>query len=126
MRLSTAIREGAKLKPQAFGANYRDGGTCAWGAALNYEGVMDAQGHVDIFRHSSFLDDSSRNKDCPECGKSVVETDLITIAHLNDHHRWSRQRIADWVEQIENEEAAKNKSQEINNVEHRQEVPVAA
>lgn len=35
---------------------------------------------------------------CPECGEG---TDLITvIIELNDTHGWSRERIADWVDEL--------------------------
>jgi hypothetical protein len=27
--------------------------------------------------------------------------ELILIFHLNDHHHWTREQIADWVETIE-------------------------
>jgi hypothetical protein len=35
-------------------------------------------------------------------GKSCYPRDLhSTIMHLNDRHKWSRERIADWVESLE-------------------------
>lgn len=42
---------------------------------------------------------------CPEC--TDVRSDAAdTIVHLNDHHRWTRNQIADWVETVEPAEEA--------------------
>jgi hypothetical protein len=40
---------------------------------------------------------------CPVCSKEDALTISRMIPHLNDHHRWTRERIADWVETIERE-----------------------
>jgi hypothetical protein len=37
---------------------------------------------------------------CPRCGREE-EKPFHIIIHLNDHHRWSREAIADWVEVLE-------------------------
>jgi hypothetical protein len=38
---------------------------------------------------------------CP-CGCIQEELPLgLMIMHLNDRHRWTRERIADWVETVE-------------------------
>lgn len=36
---------------------------------------------------------------CPACRVHGVQMDHI-IAHLNDHHKWSIERIADWLEEL--------------------------
>lgn len=95
MRLSEAIRLGAMLKPQAFGI-YDDGvGTCALGAAAMAMGRF----YPDIVFSQEFQVLIDRKR-CHECGY-VAHTGGATVAHLNDHHRWTRERIADWIEGLE-------------------------
>jgi hypothetical protein len=93
MKLSEAIRLGALLHPQLFGAFNlieRETGhilrTCAIGAA-------SAAGY-DTTR----LGNSSVTQ-CPACQLRGGVAGII--AHLNDDHRWTRERIADWVEMCE-------------------------
>jgi hypothetical protein len=96
MRLSEAIRLGAMLKPQYFGDFYGpEQTTCALGAA------GDAIGTVFIDQEDVAAEwpwtqgDFVRcpgELECGECGNV-----LNTIPHLNDDHRWTRERIADWV-----------------------------
>lgn len=116
MRLSEAIRLGAMLKPQAFGTWYDGEGTCATGAALEAMGFLDTNllsafpsrdeeekvfsayaASVAFREHNAIL----KNKKCAclECG-SVAFVGAM-IVHLNNKHRWTRERIADWVETIE-------------------------
>ena len=115
--LSQAIRLGCVLSTgQAFGV-LSDGKrrTCAWGSAYQAIGVIDSAGEIDeekckvipqmwdvVAAHSPVV--------CPVNGCDKVPAALMsavnagtTITHLNDVHRWSRERIADWVESIERE-----------------------
>lgn len=102
MKLSEAIRLGAMLHPQCFGSmnRWRDGGdlpsavgddeviaTCALGAA-------EAAGYPDTFSVSS------SDMVCPECPQWTNGLEQV-VAHLNDRHRWTRERIADWVATVE-------------------------
>ena len=107
MKLSDAIRLGAMLKPQAFG-DYTDGrGTCAWGAANEAIGVAaDDDGDLT----GPWLALCCADVSCPSCGGRYGSIDpggdgcprvATLIAHLNDHHRWTREQIADWVATIE-------------------------
>lgn len=112
MKLSEAIRAGAKMRPQAFGVS-RDhkGGTCAFGAA--WDGVTEFYARAPS-RLSEMLDNGevlySTEAPCPARGCPGVEgphyqdPELATsvMMHLNDYHRWSREAIAEWVETIEN------------------------
>lgn len=109
MKLSDAIREGAKLRPQCFSQTYfHEGCSCALGAAL--EAVGFSYGDMGRIR-STVLGDlfpillSHRDEhglyDCPIAGCPYKQSPFSVIAHLNDHHRWTREQIADWVEQIE-------------------------
>jgi hypothetical protein len=98
--LAQAIRRGIDRRPdQAFGEYYHGhGASCALGAA--YEGLyrlpFEVQGIVakDLWRYYECLDFVIRR--CPDdCHKQLPLGALIV--HLNDDHRWSRERIADWV-----------------------------
>lgn len=106
MRLSDAIWLGAMLRPQGFKAFWRDGKSCAMGAA------MDAIGRIgrgtEATRTWPWLD--AAKVQCPKCGaiynRRWVDGQRLggyvyVIAHLNDHHRWTRERIADWVATVE-------------------------
>jgi hypothetical protein len=46
---------------------------------------------------------------CPICARVAVPTlPRYVIGHLNDFHNWSREAIADWIEQFEPAEATEN------------------
>lgn len=103
MKLSEAIRLGAMLKPQGFGIySKRLGTACALDAASL------AVSHGDEWMASRSLD-SFHNADvplCPVCGNYASGKLLGTIVHFNDTHRWTRERIADWVATIEAQQEA--------------------
>lgn len=99
LKLSEAIRLGAMLKPQSFGSMRSCEAvpslgdvlglriiekTCAMGAA--YEAG---------YRSAPYLGVST----CPACVH--VGPVPYLVMHLNDSHRWTRERIADWVESVE-------------------------
>lgn len=95
MQLSEAIFLGSKLSKQAFGVLCdHDGGTCAYGAALK------AIGGKGIAREWPWIADVTHTMPCPECGE-VESVGAIPSTHLNDMHRWTRERIADWVATVE-------------------------
>jgi Zn finger protein HypA/HybF involved in hydrogenase expression len=104
VRLSEAIRLGSMLHQQAFGALRIlrfDGktATCVLGAA---EDAVGQRWSLQWPVHPSY------EAKCPDCvAKHIhVRADRemkVTPAHLNDVHHWTRERIADWVEQIEND-----------------------
>lgn len=100
LRLSEAIRLGSTMKPQGFFGFHPNGGTqsCALGAAGDAIGIT----LVTIAPLPKEWCDLNRIHPLPPCpvdGCSGVRiTFLGTIAHLNDDHRWTRERIADWVE----------------------------
>lgn len=93
LRLSEAIRLGSMLHKQGFGSLYTYSGdqvtTCALGAA-------GAAGY-DIARTMHAREDALA---CDVCGFVTDYLDTA-IAHLNDAHKWTREKIADWVETIE-------------------------
>lgn len=95
---SEAIRLGCLTTVQGFGfvwgtdedgtprTGKHNGQACVMGAAILGGFTPDAfwRGH---------------SLPCPACDRRPC-ADLGTPAHLNDDHRWPRERIADWLEGI--------------------------
>jgi hypothetical protein len=97
LRLSEAIRLGAMLRPQTFRTLLTDDGACALGAALLAVGARQdeaVRSAVDRWPWACIV-----SADCPQCGRS--HTVFRVITHLNDRHRWTRERIARWIAGIE-------------------------
>src|SRR4051812_277136 len=99
MRLSEAIRLGSMLGPQAFNkasvtrrqyfglVGPKVTAYCAVGAAIVAAGYFQRE-WAEVSRIIAA---------CPGCGK-IGNGVYGTIMHLNDRHRWTRERIADFVE----------------------------
>jgi hypothetical protein len=110
MKLSEAIRLGALLRHQAFGSYFSNEGSCALGAAAEAIGctVRLKEHAVALTLRSSFpLYDSPVAIICPDCQNSYESCVSEIVAHFNDEHYWTRERIADWVEtreQLETQE----------------------
>ena len=115
MKLSEAIRLGAMLRPQGFGAVfYSDGGvmkSCALGAAGEAVGVMRGE----LYRSPADQEWAELQKFFPillsipqwPCEHKGFWAGVSSaIGHLNDTHRWTREQIADWVEGIECQQEA--------------------
>ncbi len=103
LRFSEAIRLGAMLRPQSFdclfdSVNER---SCAIGAAIEaVSGKFLYLSDSAVYRMWPFL---AGYGNCPVCRRSGPV--LTRIICLNDGHKWTRERIADWVETIEPKEA---------------------
>jgi hypothetical protein len=124
MKLSEAIRLGAMLRPQAFGGFFgfehvvpkgkcarmlaRLGlremdlalSSCALGAAIESVGgdaSICSRAHGLLDRFEILWGGRIR---CPACIAHRVNA-FSLIYHLNDEHRWTRERIASWVATIE-------------------------
>ena len=84
LKLSEAIRIGAKMKPQAFSRFQDNLSSCALGAAFDALGGYDTVGSewVDYFLKEF----------------SVSLKLLRDVILLNDTHHKSREQIADWLE----------------------------
>lgn len=91
MKLSQAIRIGARLRPQCRRYFFADGGSCAWGAA--YEAVTGRITGHDFPR--VFIEDIV--KFFPQFAESRMAELRSIIADMNDHGE-SREQIADWLE----------------------------
>lgn len=103
MRLSEAIKLGAMLRPQCFGKMFFDDGSCANGAALEACGEVDG---TNMYRLFPIV--ATRAPRCPACSEYDPRCRDIChlIAHLNDEHEWTRERIADFVESLEQAQAS--------------------
>lgn len=92
MKLSEAISLGSTLNPQAFGKVIdARGGRCAWGAAFEAMGLMAPDQEWSW---------TTRVVKCPNCYTVLLPVHSVII-HLNDHHRWTRQQIGEWIATIE-------------------------
>jgi len=91
--MSEAIREGAKLGPQAFGTWRIDNRTCVMGAASEAVFGPHLENGVSLVDLWPYIGKNSAR--CPEC----KDEDYLScvMVHLNDEHRWTREQIADWL-----------------------------
>lgn len=112
MKLSEAIRLGSMMKPQGFWeyAYQAEFGapatTCALGAAFDAIGELDYVMESDEeWDYAKFPVLAVQVSCCPQCGTHCAETVDSVVPHLNDSHEWTRERIADWVESIEQQQA---------------------
>lgn len=99
MNLWTAIRLGAMLRPQGRLAYFHDGRSCAWGAACEAVGAtfVNAAGNLCADIPATMRWEFLPHPQCPECSDGIISM-FHLVAHLNDTHRWSRERIADHIE----------------------------
>lgn len=118
MKLSLAIRLGAMLRPQ--GKNNEamiwwvgERPTCALGAAMHALNLKNES----VIRQDAWITNSiyplivaryewidTLKVQCPACTDS--RRVIATIYSLNDTHRWTRERIADWVATVEPQDTA--------------------
>lgn len=104
LKLSDAIRLGAMLKPQIQDNFWRDGGTCALGAALDACGELKGDSDLELhLRVRALWPLVSVRVESPT-DSGVVRPLLYQIADLNDVDGWTREQIADWVESIERQQ----------------------
>lgn len=96
MRFSEAIRLGSALAPQWFSGPYGPNGEmCAVAGALKSAGQGDAAEAWPWSYHEF--------SQCLECGQKGIKV-YIAACHLNDLHKWDRDRIADWMATVEPKE----------------------
>jgi len=110
MKLSTAIRLGAMLKPQAYDGSATDA-TCALRAACEALGIKDERRPTGTLNYTALRAAYpllwSTEHGCPACVANADGADVLDrVYHLNDWHRWTRERIADWIATIEPQEPA--------------------
>jgi hypothetical protein len=115
MRLSDAIREGAKMGPQKRGQLYgADGASCAWGAAFMAIGEQDYTVDSGDWDHIIKRHGWAFVYQTVELPTNDRPDRLISqIAWLNDYCGWTREQIADWIEQYEPKVEAVVEEQEL-------------
>ncbi len=85
------------ITPQTFRALFKGEGACALGAALLAVGVSPEEARSAVRKRWPWV--FAVSVDCPSCGRSRPVCQVIV--HLNDDHRWARQKIGAWVAGIE-------------------------
>jgi hypothetical protein len=105
MKYSEAILLGSMVTEQAFGESGIGIRACANRAARIAVGASSITGvsnsGPDIT--TLFPIAATEGIECPQCGKSSHDISPCTedlcglVAHLNDRHRWTRERIADFI-----------------------------
>lgn len=121
MKLSEAIKLGSMLHPQGTGAYASEEHTflmgqqvstgirtCAYGAALiavgnSVEVCLSKSIEIQVDAPDEWDTVTERILVCPADGCGKVDRGDNLIFHLNDDHEWTREQIADWVEQKEAE-----------------------
>jgi len=99
--LAVAMRRGCLMRVnQTFGQfQYGEHGACALGAAAVAEGLSVSEGTTLITQTDKLrgrFPVLSNLLEMPRNRWSVMEA----IIHLNDSRRWSRERIADWLDAL--------------------------
>jgi hypothetical protein len=105
MKLSEAIRLGATMRPQTTD-QWSTEGSCAISAAMEAVGISRVpisiyDGKMGIPYNEIADRWPLKMNTCPECGNNHGDQQwphLSVIYHLNDVHKWTRERIADFVE----------------------------
>lgn len=110
MKLSDAILLGSTMKAQGFWALFEDDRTCAMGAAYDAIGILDdvleSRNYTErmavVAPHFPLIASSNQNYECPSKGCELARISVGGLAaHLNDLHKWTRERIAAWVATVE-------------------------
>lgn len=103
LKLSEAIRIGARIRPQCAGAPFVDGRSCAWGAAAEgmghpYISTIWSLGAIEYALQRCQVD--KREATRTFLGPTGVAGSLIDhVWRLNDSG-WTRESIADWLQSI--------------------------
>lgn len=111
MKLWEAILRGSKNSYQTFGLFFdRASGSCALGAAWRGYGKFQAVSLPEMERVFPIL--RMRSEAPCDCNLICIVYLENSIIHLNDHHMWSREAIAEWVKVQEDELERINKEKQ--------------
>ena len=113
MTLADAIRLGAMTSEQVYGGVMEEGqGRCALSAAADACGIHPTCGNNPLGHKVGITPYVQLERLFPVLGRKVMvpwggeqhpaQTVEVIITTLNDTYGWTRERIADWVESIEN------------------------
>jgi hypothetical protein len=113
LTLSESIRLGAMLSEQGFdGQMTPDGPRCALAAACDALGIAAYHDGVEFMVPLTALEERypalhdqmvASPRYPPRVAHKRFRLGYVIAFHLNDDLRWSRERIADWVERLESE-----------------------
>lgn len=107
MKLSEAIRRGARMRGESQVHTYWNGNSDTWGAALEGAGLVDwdtwTLGIFAEWRAGRMWPILRQIVKCPVCDKRA-SVDRMVGLHLHEGHYWGRLAIADWVATIESDE----------------------
>lgn len=92
LKLSEAIRIGAKIRPQCTGKFYANGGSCAIGAALEAIGM---KGEVEKYRRENGPTDPYHIFDKAFPYASALD---LEIGMKSDNG--TREKVADWLQSL--------------------------
>lgn len=100
MKLSEAIRAGAKLRPQGLGGFFvydNDGNLCSCALGAAYEAVFHHVARRSETDYTAFeIKFPELNADI-EMPDGQVQWIQNAVAKLNDERCWTREQIADWL-----------------------------
>jgi len=104
--VSLAMRAGAKLRPQGYGKLFQklfgEFHSCAIAAVCEYRGAIPSERFSlqDIANYVQFDPSPIANPITDVTNVPATLYEVITL--MNDALSWSRERIADFVESVEN------------------------
>jgi hypothetical protein len=103
MTLSAAIHLGSTLGKQLFGRTSTVAGdSCVMGAVYQATGLLSLRSVCAMYPELWAVGCCPLS-DCPwhtpDLGSPYITRLCMVMMHLNDLHHWSRQRIADWIDE---------------------------
>jgi hypothetical protein len=123
-KLAEVMRIGMKKRKQAYDALYEDGNTCALGAAMEGQHILDnpdlaatdharwleaRRGEINYLHEHGHREELKYKTHSPAAPDRYVRTVSDIIIDLNDNERWSRGRIARWLDKVAQERSANGK-----------------
>lgn len=94
-KLSDAIRIGARLRPKCSGRPFKDGGSCAWGAAADAFGYVGHGGTVHVIE---FVAAKLGNGHNWAWDKKIGNEYIADVVWRRNDGGESREDLADWLE----------------------------
>lgn len=100
IKLSDAIRLGATFRGQCFGVFYENKKSCVIGAAMEALGLREHQ-YEYLEERFPIMHKMVKPPDELRISRGVLFPLASVLWRLNDRLRWTREKIADWVEEQE-------------------------
>lgn len=119
MKASEALLLGSVATKQGFGYQSINSPTqpCALGAIALVSGCMTNSGKETYSQLREVFPLLNRKAQCPDPRHDICRLQYRTLVieqiwHLNDSHGWTRPQIAEWLQQLEQEDAVEPIPQE--------------